>query len=82
MLPQLLQLQRVVEVRARMDACLQSGEYARALRMCSQCLVLIEEQSGIVALMDMNQRIEVRERGWGRVGRVEACSRASWHSWT
>ncbi|CAI5477761.1 unnamed protein product [Closterium sp. Yama58-4] len=58
MLPVLMRMQQVVDVRGRMDACIDEGDFARALRLCSHCLVLIEQNAQLAAIRDMNISIE------------------------
>ncbi|CAI7781026.1 unnamed protein product, partial [Closterium sp. NIES-53] len=58
MLPVLMRMQQVVDVRGRMDACIDEGDFARALRLCSHCLVLIEQNAQLASIRDMNISIE------------------------
>lgn len=42
MLPILLRMQSITDIKARLQGTIDEGNYAKALRMCSECLVVID----------------------------------------
>eukprot|EP00850_Spirogloea_muscicola_P006310 SM000030S11319 [mRNA] locus=s30:80361:89469:+ [translate_table: standard] len=57
--PILHQIQDLARLKAGLDKLLESGDYAKALRVCSHCLVLMQEYSRFKAVQDMNSSIEM-----------------------
>ena len=42
MLPILLRMQSITDIKSRLQGTIDEGNYAKALRMCSECLVVID----------------------------------------
>jgi hypothetical protein len=42
MLPILLRMQSIIDIKSRLQSTIDEGNYAKALRMCSECLVVID----------------------------------------
>lgn len=59
-LPKLVKIQHAMDIKSRLESIVEEGDYAKALRMCSACMQLIDECSGVSAIIDMNHSIE----GW------------------
>ncbi|EFJ30283.1 hypothetical protein SELMODRAFT_440658 [Selaginella moellendorffii] len=58
MLPILERIQHAIDIKSRLDSTIEEGNYGKALQMCSECLQLLEEMSGLAAVQDMNHSIE------------------------
>ena len=58
LLPLLQRMAHTVDTRARLEATVADGNFAKALRMCSDCLMLVEECSQLQAVAAMNCSIE------------------------
>eukprot|EP00250_Pteridium_aquilinum_P017784 c23783_g2_i2 orf=401-3664(+) len=57
-LPILIKIQHAMDIKSRLETIVEEGDYAKALRMCSACMQLMDDCSGIAAIMDMNVNIE------------------------
>lgn len=57
-LPILVKIQHAMDIKLRLEGIVEEGDYAKALRMCSACMQLMDECSEIAAVMDMNLSIE------------------------
>eukprot|EP00249_Psilotum_nudum_P022392 c28500_g1_i1 orf=1413-4874(+) len=57
-LPILVRIQHTIDVKSRLDSIVEEGNYAKALQMCSICMQLMDECSGVFAVADMNRSIE------------------------
>lgn len=57
-LPTLIKIQHAMDIKSRLEGIVEEGDYAKALRMCSACMQLMDDCSGIAAIMDMNLNIE------------------------
>ncbi|GBG89839.1 hypothetical protein CBR_g49688 [Chara braunii] len=58
MLPILMRMQSVSEIKSQLESTVQQGNYAKALRMCSECLLLMEDNPELKAFGDLTQGIE------------------------
>ncbi|KAH7405246.1 hypothetical protein KP509_15G062300 [Ceratopteris richardii] len=57
-IPFLIKMQHVSDIKSRLQGIVDEGNYAKALRMCSACMQLMDDCSGIAAIMDINTNIE------------------------
>lgn len=57
-LPTLIKIQHAMDIKSRLEGIVEEGDYAKALRLCSACMQLMDDCSGIAAIMDMNLNIE------------------------
>ncbi|MCO5614286.1 hypothetical protein L7F22_068564 [Adiantum nelumboides] len=57
-LPVLIKIQHAMDIKSRLEGIADEGDYAKALRMCSACMQLMDSCSGVAAIVDMNSNIE------------------------
>ncbi|XP_024374840.1 uncharacterized protein [Physcomitrium patens] len=56
--PVLERLHQALDIKSRLDSVVDEGDFSKALHMCSECLLLLEECPDLVAVQEMNQSIE------------------------
>ncbi|KAL2652577.1 hypothetical protein R1flu_020705 [Riccia fluitans] len=58
LLPVLERIQLAMETRSHLDSAVDKGDYAKALQLCSECLLLLEDCSDLKAVVEVNNSIE------------------------
>ncbi|KAL3684404.1 hypothetical protein R1sor_002426 [Riccia sorocarpa] len=56
--PILERIQLAMETRSHLDSAVDEGDYAKALQLCSECLLLLEDCSSLQAVVEVNNSIE------------------------
>ncbi|BFI25231.1 syndetin [Marchantia polymorpha subsp. ruderalis] len=58
LLPVLERIQLAMETKSQLDSAVDEGDFAKALQLCSECLLLLEDCSTLKAVEDVNNSIE------------------------
>ncbi|KAG0616902.1 hypothetical protein M758_5G150000 [Ceratodon purpureus] len=56
--PVLERIHQALDIKSRLDSVVDEGNFSKALHMCSECLLLLEECPDVTAVQEMNQSIE------------------------
>jgi hypothetical protein len=58
MVPVLERVHNAMDIKSRLESIVQDGKYAKALEMCSECMLLLEECPELSAIREMHQSME------------------------
>lgn len=58
MVPVLERVHHAMDIKSRLESIVQDGKYAKALEMCSECMLLLEECPELSAIQEMHQSME------------------------
>jgi hypothetical protein len=60
MVPVLERVHHAMDIKSRLESIVQDAKYAKALEMCSECMLLLEECPELSAIQEMHQSMEAR----------------------